>query len=40
MNRMMTESYIAPVTEVVEVCVELGYGNSLEDPTTKDEQEW
>ena len=40
MNKIITESYVAPDAEIVEVCVELGFANSCEDPVEKEEAEW
>lgn len=32
--------YVSPDIEVVMISVELGFANSLEDPTENDEIEW
>lgn len=32
--------YIAPDLEVIEVAIELGFANSLEDPSENEEMEW
>ena len=40
MNKILKESYIAPEAEVVDVCVELGFSNSLEDVIENEEMEW
>lgn len=34
------DKYISPDIEVVMISVELGFANSLEDPTENDEIEW
>lgn len=34
------EKYVSPDIEVVMISVELGFANSLEDPTENDEIEW
>ena len=34
------DRYVSPDIEVVMISVELGFANSLEDPTENDEIEW
>lgn len=34
------DKYVSPDIEVVMISVELGFANSLEDPTENDEIEW
>ena len=33
-------TYISPEVEIVEVNVEYGFANSIEDPVEKPEQDW
>jgi hypothetical protein len=39
---MMNKSliYLAPEAEVLEVAVERGFANSIEDPVENEEQDW
>lgn len=38
--RTKHKEYVAPELEIIDVIVELGFTNSIEDPFENDEMEW
>lgn len=40
MKTNKTDVYLAPEAEIVEVAVEFGFANSIEDPFESPEQDW
>ena len=38
--KRLKEQYLAPEVELLDICVEAGFGNSLQDPDEKDPMEW
>lgn len=40
MRKFLFEEYLASEAEILEIAVEAGFSNSIEDPDVNDEMDW